>query len=103
VLLRGDTGSFSAKTDPQNTCLAGIGYRDEVNKWIWVDLPETKPDATGVCQWNWKVPARAVAGVAEIRVSAQRQGNSRMLAPMHFCIEKCPNLDMPEPPNQSNP
>ena len=90
ILQKGETGTFSVRTDSTNTCSGSIGYRDKSGKWISIELPELKADKTGICRWTWTVPLQLSAGIAEFRVAARRQGEFDMLIPQTFCIEKCP-------------
>lgn len=89
-MQKGETGTFSAKTDIGNTCRGGIGYRDELGKWTTAMWSELMADETGLCKWTWTAPLRASGGTAEFRVATERQGEFRMLIPQTFCIEKCP-------------
>jgi hypothetical protein len=89
TLRRGETGLFLVKTDAHNICRGGVGYRNNVNRWITVEWPEQKANDFGECRWQWTVPAESSTGVAEFRVAAEQEGESRMLIPATFCIEAC--------------
>ena len=90
ILQKGETGTFTVKTDIGNTCLGGVGYRDESGKWTTVTWPESEADETGLCKWTWTVPLQSAVGNAEFRVAARRRGDLRTLVPRTFCIQVCP-------------
>jgi hypothetical protein len=89
LLRRGESGTFSLKTDPGNTCWAGIDYHGESGAWNGQDLPEEKADKEGLCTWVWTAPLKAGKGLGHFYPQVGRGGEIAGTLPWGFCIEEC--------------
>lgn len=90
ILPRGENGTFSIKTDPQNSCWADIQYSDESGNRTAKNLPELEANQDGICTWVWTAPMKASKGTAWFSIRVGHQGETFMPIPSVFCIEQCP-------------
>lgn len=90
VLRRGESGTFSIKTEPRNWCRADIQYTDESGNRAAKNLAESQADEGGTCTWVWTVPVKASVGTAWFSARVGRGDQSFMPIPTSFCIEQCP-------------
>ncbi len=90
ALRRGESGTFSIRTDPGNSCWADIQYTDESGNRAAKNLAESQANEAGICAWAWTVPVKASIGTAWFSASVGRDDQSFMPIPTAFCIEQCP-------------
>lgn len=84
----GDTAIFTIRTTSGNRCDCSIGYRNVSDSWIGFNLEHTVADEKGLCRWTWSVVYDILPGKVEIRVTAERDGDSNILI-QGFYVEKC--------------
>ena len=90
LILRGEKQKFSMKTTPGIECYAGIGYYNDEDELIFMELPKMEADKDGLCEWTWEIPADAKDGLAVFRGFVQEEDQSNDILPAQFCIERCP-------------
>lgn len=91
IMKRDQEYTLLMEAVPSSICFIGVGYYNSDSKWTFVELPEAIANNEGKCEWKWKVPENALAGVAEIRGYIELDGSEAgSLFPKKTCIEKCP-------------